>query len=396
MLVVIGAAILLLAGLAGLELYVRLRPRGLVRMDRASRTPWQELAGAPGERRWRCRFHLVNDAGGGDLYLPDLRAGVRWLTRQPYAPAALTGTAVLFVHDGEGRRDGYVVCPVVHPGEPLAVEVDVIARGTAADLEHLAAGVVRIEYACYTRTGLVPMAAELILPVAQPAEQPAPRERDGMHLYPLRTHLLTDLDDPVEVVARYTRGVARPGDVMTIAESALAIMQGRYRLPEEVRPGFWARRLCHFFPLHGSLGTPYSLQALMDEEGTLRVMAAAAVGLAAKLLGWRGVFYRLAGAQARLIDDVGGTLAPYDRYIVLGPKDPQAFVAAAAARTGLRWAVVDANDAGQAYILAASPGIDVPALERLLRANPAGNGAEQTPLVLIRPASSAGSCSEVA
>ena len=39
----------------------------------------------------------------------------------------------------------------------------------------------------------------------------------------------------------------------------------------------------------------------------------------------KGIFYRLAGKQARLIDDITGTTPPYDKSIVLGPKDSQIF-----------------------------------------------------------------------
>ena len=36
---------------------------------------------------------------------------------------------------------------------------------------------------------------------------------------PIRTHLITENDDIVEVVAAYTLSVAKPGDIIVIAES---------------------------------------------------------------------------------------------------------------------------------------------------------------------------------
>jgi hypothetical protein len=110
------------------------------------------------------------------------------------------------------------------------------------------------------------------------------------------------------------------------------------------------------------------------------------VGSALKLVGLKGWFYRLAGEQARLIDDVTGTTPPYDQTIVLGPLEPAAFCRDAAAALGVDVAVVDVNDLGRVKVLAASRGCDQALLQRALRRNPAGNADERTPLVLVRPA----------
>jgi hypothetical protein len=47
-------------------------------------------------------------------------------------------------------------------------------------------------------------------------------------------------------------------------------------------------------------------------------------------------------------------------------------------------AIVDANDLGEVSVLATSPGVEEELVEQALRKNPAGNAAEQTPIVLIR------------
>jgi len=109
-------------------------------------------------------------------------------------------------------------------------------------------------------------------------------------------------------------------------------------------------------------------------------------GAIAKVLGKSGVFYQLAGEQARLIDDVSGTIPPYDRFILLGPDNPNAVVDRIYRETGIQAAIVDVNDLQAVKILAATSGISHPALETSLRSNPAGNADEQTPLVLVRPA----------
>jgi hypothetical protein len=93
----------------------------------------------------------------------------------------------------------------------------------------------------------------------------------------------------------------------------------------------------------------------------------------------------LAGDQARLIDDVTGTLPPYDQFIVLGPQNSQAVVDEIRQATGLEAAIVDVNDLRAVKILAATSGANSQVISQALLDNPAGNADEQTPLVLIRP-----------
>jgi hypothetical protein len=128
------------------------------------------------------------------------------------------------------------------------------------------------------------------------------------------------------------------------------------------------------------------MQVLVDNVGPTRVLLAFLGGVLGKFIGQSGMFYRLAGEQARLIDDVTGTIAPFDQFIVLGPDQPQKVVDQIQRETGLAAAIVDVNDLKAVKILALSAGIAPKVVEDALRSNPAGNGDEQTPVVLIRPA----------
>jgi hypothetical protein len=202
---------------------------------------------------------------------------------------------------------------------------------------------------------------------------------------PVGTHLLGVLDDPEAVLRRYAGELIQPGDVLTIGETPLAVMQGRYHHPATVQPSALARLLCRGFHPTSSLATACGLQSLIDVVGPAQVLGAWLIGLALKLVGSKGWFYRLAGDQARLIDDITGTTPPYDQTIVLGPLQAAAFCAAMARSLGVAVAVVDVNDLGRVKVLASSPGCDEALLERALRPNPAGNANERTPLVLVRP-----------
>lgn len=91
-------------------------------------------------------------------------------------------------------------------------------------------------------------------------------------------------------------------------------MQGRYHHPATVQPSALARLLCRGFHPTSSLATACGLQSLIDVVGPAQVLGAWLIGLALKLVGSKGWFYRLAGDQARLIDDITGTtpLRPND------------------------------------------------------------------------------------
>lgn len=67
---------------------------------------------------------------------------------------------------------------------------------------------------------------------------------------PVRTRLITERDDLVEVVAYYTEGLVQPGDVVVLSESMVAIAQGRAILSAEIKPGFAARLLCQIGRAH--------------------------------------------------------------------------------------------------------------------------------------------------
>jgi hypothetical protein len=172
------------------------------------------------------------------------------------------------------------------------------------------------------------------------------RSGEDCRVLPVGTHLLGVLDDPREVLERYTNGLRRSGDVLTIGETPLAVMQGRYHHPQTVQPSALARLLCRVFHPTSSLASACGLQSLIDIVGPARVLVAWLAGTALKAVGIKGVFYRLAGDQARLIDDITGTTPPYDQTLVLGPANPELFCNRMAADLGVAVAVVGAGHQG--------------------------------------------------
>lgn len=210
-------------------------------------------------------------------------------------------------------------------------------------------------------------------------------EQGKVELIPVKTHIVTKRDNIVDVIEKYAGPHMGPDDVVSVAESVLAITQGRYRRPEEMNPSSLAIVLSRFVHTDSSCSSPCGMQSIMDEEGTLRVFMAFIVGGIAKVFGQPGMFYKLAGEQAPLIDDVTGTMPPFDKVLVFGPKDPVKVAEAIKERLGCYGAAVaDVNDLKRAAVLGVSEGLDPQELSRILIDNPFGNASQQTPIVIIK------------
>ena len=201
---------------------------------------------------------------------------------------------------------------------------------------------------------------------------------------PIKTHLLGTLDDPINILKSYIPQDYLPTDILTIGESPLAIMQGKYIDYRAINISKVARLLCKGFHPTSSLATACGMQALINISGPTRVIISWLAGGICKSFGIRGVFYRLAGEQARLIDDITGTTPPYDKSIVLGPNDTHRFCIKASKELQVNVAVVDVNDLGRVKILATNNINNTKVIKRALTSNPAGNANQHTPLVLIR------------
>jgi len=201
---------------------------------------------------------------------------------------------------------------------------------------------------------------------------------------PIRTHIVTEQDEITSLVRRYTQGVAGSKDIVAIAESVVAITQKRAILPDAVHPGLIARFLCRFPAKHGSLATPGAMQLAIQEVGLPKILMGCVAAAAGRFIGKKGFFYLVAGRNLALIDDVAGTMWPYEKHIILGPRDPARTVRAIKKTAGAEAVIADVNDIKCVDILAAtSPESERIAKEALVD-NPFGNDDQQTPIVVIK------------
>jgi len=201
---------------------------------------------------------------------------------------------------------------------------------------------------------------------------------------PVRTPLVRPGDDLPKLVNDCLAGMQGPDDVICVSETIVAIAQGRSIPAECIRPSRLARILAQQAGSYATMNQPESVQLVLENVGTIKVLAAAAAGAAGRLVGRRGDFYRILGSAVAEIDGYTGTMPPYDRHIVLGPKNPHIVAQTIAHACGAHACVVDANDLGKAEVLGASSGVRVDIVRYCLLSNPAGNSDQQTPLVLLK------------
>jgi len=284
--------------------------------------------------------------------------------------------------DEEHQKNDYWYAYIVKSKKSTFVEIEIEyeIKNTATD--NLKCLWLDIEWVNYGPFGFYTRFDGFVLPNF--LNQPQGKHSTNKCVEPIKTHILGTLDDPINILKSYIPDDYLPSDILTIGESPLAIMQGEYIDYRTIFVSPVARLLCNGFHSTSSLATACGMQALINISGPTRLIMSWLVGGLCKIFRIKGVFYRLAGEQARLIDDITGTTPPYDKSIVLGPKDTQSFCIKAAKELQVNVAVVDVNDLGRVKILSSSNINYNETIKKALTTNPAGNANQLTPIVLIR------------
>jgi len=206
--------------------------------------------------------------------------------------------------------------------------------------------------------------------------------------YPIKTHLITPQDgDLAAIVERYAKEYLKPDDIVFIGEKAVAVSQGRAYPKDQVKPSKLARFLVRFVtktPIGIGIGSPETMQLAIDEVGVLRILVATFFGGIAKSFGIKGLFYVIAGDQARAVDGAASyVIPPYNTYVSKGPFQPDKTAETISLRIGAPIAIVDACDFG-VRVLGASRGVNKKLIIRALKDNPLGQTTEQTPVGILR------------
>jgi len=212
---------------------------------------------------------------------------------------------------------------------------------------------------------------------------------DEFSRYAIQTHFITAGEDLFANVEKYVIPRAQAGDILSLGEKVVSLCQGDVIYKKDLHLTPLARILSHFAyknPRGPAMDNVYKMQAAINTAGSLRVLLGAILSALTKPFGVRGVFYNVVGHGARNID--GFCVVGFDYYAdkgILAPSHPDETCTALKDRFGIDCMIVDANDIS-VQILGTNKEIPFSRekLAKIIRDNPAGQGRQQTPFILIR------------
>lgn len=227
--------------------------------------------------------------------------------------------------------------------------------------------------------------------------------------YPIKTEVFKKGDDYARKIALHVQEALKklPGTkevqnwYIIISEKIVAVSQGRSYFIKDIHPSWIATTLSKYVtktPYGIGLGSPWTMELAIREVGLPRIVLAAGVSILTKPFGIKGVFYHIAGSEARSIDGpTSYSLYPSNVSAKLAPKDPQK-ASEKIAQEVLQYAkriaqdairasqfggavIIDANDLGR-NVLGNTTSKPDSFFEEVMRDNPMGQGREQTPIVI--------------
>lgn len=208
--------------------------------------------------------------------------------------------------------------------------------------------------------------------------------------FPIKTHIITQDDDILNVVKKYAQDNIKDKDTLLISERIVAISQGRAWPIKDIVPSFFAKLLSKFVhksPYGIGLGSPYTMELAIKEAGLARILFGTFFALITKPFGIKGVFYRVVGKNINAIDGpCDYTLPPYNKYAKLGPKDPEKVALKISKELSCDVVIIDANDLGVAILGKSNSGVQDKFYKDAFKDNPLGQSSEQTPLCILRKA----------
>lgn len=206
----------------------------------------------------------------------------------------------------------------------------------------------------------------------------------------IQTHFVQIGEDYVELVKRYVVPQYQDGDILSISEKIIALCQKRVVYKKDMHLSFLAKFLSKF-AMHSDAGigvdSPWKMQFAIDHCGALKVIWAALCAGVGKVFGKHGIFYDMVGQEITGLDGFyDHVFDVYGKFGIRIPENSAGVCDEIYAATGVKAMIVDANDLtreilGKAQALTESEDT----LLGAIRDNPAGQSAQCTPFILIRP-----------
>jgi hypothetical protein len=128
------------------------------------------------------------------------------------------------------------------------------------------------------------------------------------------------------------------------------------------------------------------MQYAINKVGLFKVILASIASGITKLFGIKGIFYKIVGQEVSGLDGFYDHIwIQYKNIGIELPENPKAVCNEIKNQLGISCMIVDSNDFGQ-EILGKSDDISYSdeTLRQMIRDNPAGQGRQRTPIILIR------------
>lgn len=206
----------------------------------------------------------------------------------------------------------------------------------------------------------------------------------------IKTKFVSQSDNYLDLFRKYVYPIYEKGDIISSSEKIIALCQDRVVRREDIKIGFWAKFLAKFACQKNrggyGVGMAINMQYAINKVGLCKVLVASVLSGMTKLFGIKGVFYQIVGQEVAGLDGFyGGAWEEYRDIGIEIPENPKAVCNEIKDKLGISCMIVDCNDFGQ-EILGKSEDIQLTEnnLKALIKDNPAGQGKQQTPFILIR------------
>jgi len=216
-------------------------------------------------------------------------------------------------------------------------------------------------------------------------------KKEIIECIPVKTDLIKPGDSFIGKTASYIKPQLQKSDIVVCSEKAVAFSQNRVIDGDNVKVGFLAANLSRFVtnnPHGKGLRDPRNMQVAINMAGPARIVLAAIIGGVARLFGFTGYFYKVAGPEVSMIDGVvGHRFEELQKYIVPAPANPdQTARRISDALEGYPVVIMDVNDIGGSMVIGQScSDLPVEEIEEFMRYdNPLGQGTQQTPIGILR------------
>ena len=220
---------------------------------------------------------------------------------------------------------------------------------------------------------------------------PKEREIEGIRYerIPVRTHCIGFGESLIGILERYAIPLTQRGDWVAISEKVVSVAQNNVRHISTVKAGWLAKLIVKGvkkYPNDIGFSRPEKMQLAVELAGRPRIILAMLLGTLGKIIGVRGIFWRIAGNRISEIDGFNpDAMDPYKEHAALPPKEPEKVCEEIEGKLGIPAIIIDGNNINVEVIaMSKSVPVDKKTARMILLDNPMGQDDEMTPFILVR------------